>query len=68
MDCHKLVIKERRQSPKVWAIVKGDERREEWTDMYIPMVARPPTFATPNRANGKETVVMFGVTARMTIS
>ncbi len=34
----------------------------------VPMVPRPPTFMRPNRQNGLDNVVMFGVTLRITIT
>lgn len=32
------------------------------------MVPRPPTLIRPNRLNGEEQVVIFGVTLRITIT
>ena len=39
---------------------------EEWR--RAPIVPRPPMLKRPNRANGAEQVVIFGVTFRITIT
>lgn len=35
---------------------------------YLPTVPRPPTLRVPKRANGAESVVIFGVIWRITVT
>ena len=48
-------------------MVRADDRLGSFKP-NVPMVARPPILMMPNREKGRDRVVMFGVTLRITIS